>query len=259
MGDPNKALRHMVDTVSRYIEHHDNIFGKGGPGLHEMPPMNRKEKGQSKPALTPAAIKYVTDPQNRRTAMVLEPLIAELADTPRSQYLGYDLYALVCRCGYNTQEHGYLRNLKTPQTHEDRIELEAWHFACWKIAHKALKKVGEERLYVRVNPRDETAENPIQARNRDIGHNRTVTARDGYKKLYGRFQAFEGEYPEASREAAKDMFIDLEKEQAKKGKREPVGKRTLERAISYMEKNEEREVWGSGSAWRVKDGGEGVA
>ena len=221
--DPNKALRKMANTVGMYIEHYENIFGKGGPGMHEREPMNRKEKGQSRPAMTPAAIRYIENPKNRRTAHVLEPLIAELSEVPRSTYLGYDLYSLVCRCGYNTTDHGYLRNLLSPTTRSQRMELEAWHFVRWKIATQALKRTGGAGLEVVVNPREGAQPDKTTA----YHHDRRVSQAESHRRRYERFKALEEELG-CSREAAK----------AEWSRREGMSVPTIERAIAFCERKE---------------------
>lgn len=155
-----KTLRHNQSAIETFISIADKIFGAGGPGAHELPPLERKSRGQSRPALTPAAMKYIENTENRRTAKVVTPYIEALREVPRNYYLGYDLYTLVCLCGWNTHDHGYLRNLKAPEDDEGRRELEAWNFVTMLIATKATKQLEAQgrnpKLKVVVSPKDAT-------------------------------------------------------------------------------------------------------
>lgn len=163
-----RTLRHNQSAVQALIENADKLFGAGGPGMHEMPPYDRKARGQSRPALTPAAMKYIENAENKRTAKVVTPYIEALREVPRNYYLGYDLYILVCLCGWNTHDHGYLRNLKAPEDDEGRRELAAWDFVTMLIATKATKQLESQgrnpKLKIVVSPKDQTLEDKAEER-----------------------------------------------------------------------------------------------
>lgn len=200
-----KDERHNAFVVKKWIEYRERIFGLGGERLTDLPPMDRKSKGESRPALTESAMKFINDPDNDLCLRIIEPLIENARDqgrkfSPKTASMinrSVDIYALFCKCGYATEDHAFLRELQEPQTEDQRLLKAAWDFSCMALGISATRRLaadgivddnGRHRLHIQLNPEEFTADNPVQARNRDNNQKKKLDAEDRYRELNARIQ-----------------------------------------------------------------------
>ncbi len=240
----DKLIRRVARECAIYVEYVWVKLERRG-GTSDLPPMNRKAKGESNPPLGEKALQIVEE--NRTASGYLRFHLDYFESSSRKAENGTFFSEVLKRIRYDA---GNLTNWREQKTEEDKAMLETFFEVCDSVAKGVLFVHGEKhirevldaepddpkRFRVVVNPKDEQLQaNQWQtAHNRDNNEKKTYDARESYKRIYPRWLAFKATQLEATLKAAKGLFCKWYGQEFKK----EMSVRTLERAIAYCERGE---------------------
>lgn len=242
-----KVERRVATEAARYVEHVWPKLEKKG-GIPDTP-MNRKERGQSTPAIGDRGLDIID--ANRTASRYLYYYIDyfETAKTGAKAKNGIRFSLVLGAVRYDP---GFITNWRAKKTADDKRMFQAFQELMRQIARGVLFTYGEgpieramdleeddpERFHVHVHAKDEQQPDWQTAHNRDNNEKTSRDAHDSYRRIYPKWKLFRqglrdsGE--EVTERAAKGMFCDW---YAKEHGWE-MSPRTLERAIAYVEKGD---------------------
>ena len=134
----------VADKVETYLVSHASVTG---PGAVPQQPMNKKERGQSRPPAGPKAFAFWK--ANTTARQVIEWRVADLIKHANA-YNGIEFSELVIELYRNP---AITQAWKAGETQEDRDEYEAFEKMCLLVAQNILAEEPNVQFSVTVNPK----------------------------------------------------------------------------------------------------------
>ena len=215
-------LESNAEAVEAYIECREQ-FGVG----RNTPNVNIETWRRSESSVPYASYleRFHADPQNAHAYERIEPVLRKI------ETLG-SLYEPVFRI---SEDPSALRRWKAKATEDDRYWNGRFDALCKAIAGLIERREPGVRLRVNLNPKDRSADSPVQARNRDNNDRKRWTAQDSYRLIAEEIEGImrdEG----CGTEAAVGLFQD----RLKRAKRPEMSRAKCYRALNFVRTEREK-------------------
>ena len=219
-----KRLMEVADKVETYLVSHASVTG---PGAVPQQPMNKKERGQSRPPAGPKAFAFWK--ANTTARQVIEWRVADLIKHANA-YNGIQFSELVTELYRNP---AISQTWKAGETPEDQAEHEAFSKMCRLIAQDILATNPGASFFVTVNPKplkdldEEDDATPLVKHGAKHHRNRRYTYEHTARKRYERVKEIQAA-ENCTKSAAVGVMAD----------EEDIGMSTAWECIRFCEKGD---------------------